>query len=198
MSATATLEEAYGRIPDAVRRAVTGLDASQLAFRPVGPANAADNSAAGNAARGNPVPGNSATGNAAKGNSVAWLIWHLTRVQDNHIADVADLPELWIDGGWAGRFGLDLDELDTGYGHSSAQVSKVRPASPDLLTDYYDAVHARTLEFLTGLGEVDLNRIVDTNWNPPVTLQVRLVSVIEDCMQHVGQAAYVRGLLTQE
>lgn len=173
MSATATLEEAYGRIPDAVRRAVTGLDPSQLAFRPAGPGSAA-------------------------GNSIAWLVWHLARVQDNHIADAAALPELWVVGGWAGRFALDLDESDTGYGHSSAQVSKVRPASADLLVDYYDAVHARTLEFVTGLDEADLSRIVDTSWNPPVTLQVRLVSVIEDCMQHVGQAAYVRGLLTQD
>ncbi|GAA1113570.1 mycothiol transferase [Arthrobacter flavus] len=183
MSATAILEEAYGRIPDAVRRAVTGLDANQLAFRPSSPGNA---------------EGNSSGRNAAAGNSIAWLVWHLARVQDNHIADAAALPELWNDGGWAVRFDLDLDASDTGYGHSSAQVSKVRPASPELLVDYYDAVHARTLDFVTGLGEADLSRIVDTSWNPPVTLQVRLVSVIEDCMQHVGQAAYVRGLLTQD
>ncbi|MBG6191016.1 hypothetical protein IWX64_001970 [Arthrobacter sp. CAN_A212] len=170
MTSTEILEEAFGRMPDAIRRAVSGLDADQLMVRPT------------------------ATGNG-KGNSVAWLIWHLTRVQDNHIADAAQLPELWLREGWAERFGLDLDPADTGYGHSSSQVEKVRPASAELLVEYYDAVHSRTLEYIAGLGEVDLDRILDASWDPPVTLRVRLVSVVEDCMQHAGQAAYVRGLL---
>lgn len=170
MSSTEILEEVFGRMPDAVRRAVDGLDADQLVVRPT-----ADGS--------------------GEGNSVAWLIWHLTRVQDNHVADAAHLPELWLDQGWAERFGLDLDPSDTGYGHSSDQVEKVRPSSADLLVEYYDAVHSRTLDFIAGLGEVDLDRIVDASWDPPVTLRVRLVSVVEDCMQHAGQAAYVRGLL---
>lgn len=170
MSSTEILEEAFGRMPDAVRRAVSGLGDDQLVVSPT------------------------ATG-GGKGNSIAWLIWHLTRVQDNHIADAAHLPELWLDQGWAERFGLDLDPSDTGYGHTSEQVEKVSPVSADLLVEYYDAVHTRTLEFVAGLGEVDLDRIVDAEWDPPVTLRVRLVSVVEDCMQHAGQAAYVRGLL---
>ncbi|MBE0010006.1 MULTISPECIES: mycothiol transferase [unclassified Arthrobacter] len=172
MSSIEILEEAFGRMPDAIRRAVSGLDTDQLVVRPTA----------------------TATG-SGKGNSVAWLIWHLTRVQDNHIADAAHLPELWLNQGWEERFGLDLDSTDTGYGHISAQVEKVRPVSADLLVEYYDAVHSRTLEFIAGLGEVDLDRIVDASWDPPVTLRVRLVSVVEDCMQHAGQAAYVRGLL---
>ncbi|WP_026552705.1 DUF664 domain-containing protein [Arthrobacter sp. H20] len=168
MSSTAVLEEAFGRIPDAVRAAVSGLDADQLAFRP--------------------------PGTGAGGNSIAWLVWHLTRVQDSHIADAASLPELWSEG-WSNRFGLDLDETDTGYGHSSAKVDRVHPAGPGVLLDYYGAVHTRTMGFIAGLGEVDLDRIVDASWDPPVTLRVRLISVIEDCLQHAGQAAYVRGLL---
>jgi hypothetical protein len=40
----------------------------------------------------------------------------------------------------------------------------------------------------------DLDRVVDKRWDPPVTLGVRLVSVVDDDAQHVGQAAYVRGL----
>jgi hypothetical protein len=45
------------------------------------------------------------------------------------------------------------------------------------------------------LSEADLTRVVDRNWDPPVTVSVRLVSVIADDLQHVGQAAYVRGIL---
>ena len=49
--------------------------------------------------------------------------------------------------------------------------------------------------YVQGLGEADLDRVVDLNWDPPVTLGVRLVSVINDDLQHGGQAAYVRGML---
>ncbi|WP_143671920.1 DUF664 domain-containing protein, partial [Streptomyces caniscabiei] len=83
------------------------------------------------------------------------------------------------------------------YGHGAAQVAAVRVASGDLLTGYFDAVHERTLEYVRGLGPDDLDRVVDERWTPAVTLGVRLVSVLADDLQHVGQAAYVRGLLGQ-
>lgn len=84
---------------------------------------------------------------------------------------------------------------DIGYGHSSDDVAKVRPESPDLLTGYYDAVHEHTVSWVTSLNGAALDRVVDEGWNPPVTLGVRLVSVLSDDLQHAGQAAYVRGLL---
>jgi hypothetical protein len=37
--------------------------------------------------------------------------------------------------------------------------------------------------------------VVDASWDPPVTLGVRLVSVISDDLQHAGQAAYLRGMI---
>ncbi len=48
---------------------------------------------------------------------------------------------------------------------------------------------------LSSLGDADLDRIVDRRWDPPVMMGVRLVSIADDSLQHVGQAAYVRGLL---
>lgn len=187
MSGSDVLVEAFGRIPDAVSQAVDGLDAGQLAYRP----RLAGASGAGGA--GGVGAGDSGTG--AAGNSIAWLIWHLTRVQDNHLADAAERNELWLADGWAERFGLDLPREDTGYGHHPADVDKVRVDSGELLVEYHRAVHTRTLKFVEKLSETDLNRIIDTSWDPPVTMRVRLVSVIEDCMQHAGQAAYLRGLL---
>jgi uncharacterized damage-inducible protein DinB len=128
-------------------------------------------------------------------NSIAWLVWHLTRVQDDHIADAFGLNQVWLTQDFQKTFGLDLARHDTGYGHSPAKVAKVRVDSGDLLTGYYDAVHEQTLQALRGLAAKDLERIVDERWDPPVTLGVRLVSVLSDDLQHVGQAAYVRGLL---
>ena len=130
---------------------------------------------------------------SGNGNSVVWLIWHLSRVEDAQLASAAGLKQVWTSQGFAGRFMLPLSERDTGYGHSSSQVDAVK-ARPELLLEYYDAVHRQTAEFLTSLGDADFDRIVDTRWDPPVTLGVRLVSTIADCLQHAGQAAYAKGL----
>lgn len=127
-------------------------------------------------------------------NSLAWLVWHLTRVQDDHVAHVAETGQVWTDDGYADRFALPFDARDIGYGHTSEQVGQVR-ASAGLLMDYHRATHARTLAFVATLAPEDLDRVVDTRWDPPVTLGVRLVSVLDDCAQHAGQAAYVKGLL---
>jgi len=158
---------AYGQIQETLRAAVEGLDPDQLTAR-VGP----------------------------EANTIAWLAWHLTRVQDDHVAEVAGREQVWTAEGWAERFGLPFDPSATGYGFSPDDVAAVRVDSADLLLDYAAAVHARTAEFLDGLTDDDLDRIVDRRWDPPVTLGVRLVSVLSDDLQHVGQAAYVRGLLT--
>jgi hypothetical protein len=124
-------------------------------------------------------------------NSIAWLIWHLTRIQDDHVADLAQGEQVWPQ--WRERFGLPFSKWATGYGQSPKEVAAVR-TSGDLLADYHGAVHDLTMSYLDGITAEELDRIVDTRWDPPVTAAVRLVSVIGDTMQHLGQAAYVRGL----
>ncbi|SOJ53163.1 hypothetical protein MSIMFB_00664 [Mycobacterium simulans] len=126
-------------------------------------------------------------------NSIAWLIWHSARVQDIQLADVAGVEQVWTRDGWVDRFGLDLPRNDTGYGHNAEDVAKVR-APADLLSGYYHAVHQLTLDYVAGVTADELSRIVDTNWDPPVTASARLVSIIDDCAQHLGQAAYLRGI----
>lgn len=127
-------------------------------------------------------------------NSIAWLVWHAARGQDAQIADVAGTEQVWFSQGWADRFGLDLDPDDHGYGHTSEQVGRVR-ASGELLAGYLRACHEATVDYLRTLSEADLDRIVDDRWDPPVSLGVRLVSIADDDAQHVGQAAYLRGML---
>jgi uncharacterized damage-inducible protein DinB len=165
MTPAELLEGAFERVVESGRAVVDGLDADRLATRP-----------------------------AAGANTIAWLVWHLARVQDDHVADVAGHEQAWTADGFADRFGLPFDPRDTGYGHSSEQVGQVH-ADGDLLAEYLQAVHDRTVAYLRTLGEDDLDRVVDERWDPPVTLGVRLVSVVNDDTQHVGQAAYVRGLL---
>ncbi|WP_022901946.1 mycothiol transferase [Humibacter albus] len=126
-------------------------------------------------------------------NTIAWLVWHLTRGQDAQVADVYGLEQVWDAGGWADRFGLPFARSATGYGHSSEEVAAV-DAPAELLLGYYDATQRVTLAQLADTTDADLDRVVDTNWNPPVTLGVRLISIIDDDVKHLGQAEYVKGL----
>ena len=132
----------------------------------------------------------------AEANTIAWLVWHLTRVQDGHIADLVGEDHVWTAGGWVDRFDLPFDPGATGYGQSADDVADVR-VDAELLGSYYDAVHSRTIDYLITLGDADFTRVVDASWNPPVTLAVRLVSILSDDLQHAGQASYVRGLATR-
>ncbi|HTK64903.1 MAG TPA: DUF664 domain-containing protein [Pseudonocardia sp.] len=164
----AVLRDAFGRVREGLHGAVDGLDPEALALAV--------------------EPGT---------NTIAWLAWHLTRVQDDHIADLAGVEQVWTSEGWLERFDLPLDRLDTGYGHTAAQVASIRPASSDLLSGYHDAVYEQTLRYLARLDDAELARVVDTAWDPPVTAAVRLVSVLSDDLQHVGQAAMLRGILAR-
>lgn len=166
MNTAELLADAHSRIKGIVHAAVEDLTADELADR-------LDPSA----------------------NSVGWLVWHLARVQDDHVAEVAGRPQTWTEDGWDERFGLPFDPSDIGYGHSPEEVAQVRAASADLLTGYYDAVHEQTGTYLRTLADADLDTVVDRRWNPPVTLGVRLVSLISDDLQHAGQAAFLRGVL---
>ncbi|KGJ79112.1 chorismate synthase [Cryobacterium roopkundense] len=126
-------------------------------------------------------------------NTIAWLVWHLTRVQDDHVSHLAGVEQLWTSDGWSERFDLPFDSLATGYAQTAEDVAAVR-ADASLLQDYFDAVHERTMAYIQGLNEADFARVVDRSWSPPVTVAVRLVSVLDDDTQHAGQAAFVRGL----
>lgn len=165
MAGTDVLLDGYGRVRELVHEVVTGLGPDELAFRV-----------------------------DARANSIAWLVWHLTRVQDDHVAEVADRDQVWAENGWVERFGLPLSALDTGFGHTADEVAAVRVTSPGLLTGYHDEVHERTADYVGSLDDADLDRIIDSSWDPPVSLGVRLLSVVADSLQHVGQAAFIRGV----
>ena len=164
MTSAELLTDAFGRVRETVHEAVEGLSAGQLTAR-------LDEDA----------------------NSIAWLCWHLARVQDDHVADAFGVEQVWPE--WAARFGLPFGPGATGYGHGSRQVAQVLVPAGDLLTGYHDAVHEQTVALVADLTDADLSRVVDERWDPPVTLGVRLVSVISDGLQHAGQAVFVRGIL---
>ena len=165
MNSSELLLDGFSRISDVVHRTLDGIDADVLTAR-LDP----------------------------QANTIAWLVWHAARVQDDHLADAFDSAQVWTSQGWVEKFGLPFDADATGYSQRSDEVAAVR-VSATLLLGYLDAVQARTVELLGSVTDADLDRVVDTNWDPPVTLGVRLVSVISDGLQHAGQAAILRGIL---
>lgn len=172
LSCAELLTDAFGRVRETVLTAVEGLSPAQLDRRLDPDAN-----------------------------SIGWLVWHLTRVQDDHVAAAFGIPQVWETGDWAARLGLPPQTTEIGYGHSSAQVARVSAAvsaDPGLLSDYHEATYEQTAKQVSGISEADLGRVVDESWSPPVTLAVRLVSVINDDLQHAGQAAFIRGILLRE
>lgn len=165
MTPAELLTDAFDRVLETATGAVDGLSVEQLSHRP--------------------EPG---------ANSIGWLVWHLARVQDDHVADVAGTEQVWTAQGFVDRFGLPFDAQATGFGHSADEVGQVRVEAV-LLAEYVRAVHDQTMAYVGTLAPDDLDKVVDTRWDPSVTLGVRLVSVVSDDLQHAGQAAYLRGLL---
>lgn len=159
------LSDGFGRVRESLHQIVSDLDAEALNWRP-----------------------------APDANSIAWLAWHLARVQDDHTAGISDGEQVWLRG-WSDRFALPIDPMSIGFGQTPEQARSVVVTSPELLTGYYDAVCRQTDEVLASLTDADFDRIVDERWDPPVTLAVRVVSMLNDVTQHIGQAAYVKGLL---
>lgn len=165
IQATDVLADAFGRIGEGTAVVVDGLSPEDLARRVTPDAN-----------------------------PIGWLVWHLMRVQDSEVAEAAGTEQVWTSTGWHTRFGLPYDELATGYGQSSDQVGAFN-VTAELLDGYARAVTPVTLAYVEGLSVSDLERVVDDSWDPPVTLGVRLLSVVGDDFKHLGQAEYVRGLL---
>ena len=166
MDTATLLVDAFTRIREDTHRAVQGMSTDQLQWQP-----------------------------DPEANSITWLIWHLTRIEDDHISHLAGAPQVWSAAGWNQRFGTDPSDANLGFGHTPAQVAAVRPDEPSSLLAYHDAVHEETMQYIATVTPEELDRIIDYRWDPPVSVGVRIVSVINDTMQHAGQANYLRGLL---
>jgi uncharacterized damage-inducible protein DinB len=160
------LKDAFTRVRELVHTAATGIDSAKLTYRP--------------------EPG---------ANSIAWLVWHLTRIQDDHVSEIAGLEQAWVTDGWAQKFGMEPDPENDGRGHGPEQVAAIAPDDPELLIAHHNAVSDRTFRYLETVDASELDRIIDYSYDPPVSVGVRLVSVISDNIQHAGQARYLRGIV---
>lgn len=162
------MTDGFDRIRDGLPRVVEGLSVDELLWRP-----------------------------DADANHVAWLLWHLARQQDDQLAALADADSAWRADGWFERFALPYPPEAHGWSMSSGDVGRFTVADPAFFAGYHAAVHERTVSYLASLDTAAYGRVIDERWDPPVTVGVRLVSVLDDAAKHLGQAEYVKGLVTR-
>ena len=127
--------------------------------------------------------------------SIAWLVWHAGRQMDAQLARLSGGAQVWTDGGWATRFGLDRPDTDMGFGDQPADIARVRVEDPSLLSGYLEAAVAALVSYIQGLSDSDLDDVIGHFGGSAVTRGVRIVSMFDDAVAHVAQAAYLRGLL---
>ena len=129
-------------------------------------------------------------------NSIGWLTWHLTRVQDDHIASLVEEEQLWTKDGWHAKFNRLPDPNDRGFDHTPKQVAAFESPDVETLLTYHRAVLERSKRYFLTLSDDDLDReLNEPQYQPLPTVGVRLISVLSDNLQHAGQVAYIRGLL---
>lgn len=162
----AVLSDAFERIRDGSLLVVDGLSRDDLSYRV-----------------------------APDANPIGWLIWHLTRSQDAQVAAAQGSEDLWTAQGYSKQFDLPYDDSATGYGQTSDEVGALQVDASQLAA-YVRAVGEFAIAYASGLKDADLDRVVDESWDPPVTLGVRMLSIAADSLKHLGQAEYVRGLLS--
>jgi len=129
---------------------------------------------------------------------IAWLVWHIARVQDANFSGLLARPQLWIADRWHERFKMAPDPRDYGSGHrhTCEQVDAFAVTDKQLLMAYHDAVFDQTKRYLSTVTNADLNRVLDEpQYNPLPTLSIRFASVINCNTRHAGQIEYLRGLV---
>lgn len=128
-------------------------------------------------------------------NSIAWLLWHSGRQVDSQLAELTGEGQLWFRAGFRERFGLGPAGDHDGIGHSEQQARAIVVKDWTLLCDYLEAMLEAVVEYWRSLSEAELAEIIDVSYTPHVSRGVRLVSLIDDCQQHVGTANHIAGAL---
>ena len=128
-------------------------------------------------------------------NHINWLVWHIGRVEDGWMNEyLRETDTLWASEGWADRFNLPHER--SGYGDTAEDIAAFPEIPmPDLLA-YLETVRQSTVALLGTLTEEDLpqTRTTPRTESPP-TVVWTLAHVLIENAQHVGQVAYIRGML---
>ncbi len=126
-------------------------------------------------------------------NHIDFIVWHMARVEDSIVnRRLRHDRHIWERDGRHKRLGLPREGI--GEGLSTEQAAALPPFSLAKLLKYYSSVRRETLLFINSLTNDDLDRISDPE-RPYWTFAAILGHLIVEEAQHVGQIAYIRGIL---
>ena len=126
-------------------------------------------------------------------NTIIWLVWHMARVEDNWINGVVGGNDtVWSSGGRSVKTGIDAE--DNGYGDTPDDVRALPAVAVADLMDYFEAVRSSGLSVIDGLDDDDLGKEF-VRRGRSVNLEWILGHVVVEESQHLGQIAYVRGMI---
>lgn len=103
--------------------------------------------------------------------------------------------QVWERDGFAEKTGLGERGAGIGYGDTPEQAREIQVHNPDVLIDYIQAAAEAYRAYVHTVSEEQLDDVVDERFDPPVKRGVRLVSMVDDALQHVGQVFYAKGIL---
>ena len=131
----------------------------------------------------------------AGSNPIGWLVWHLTRTRDNIVSSIAGEKSIWEREGWGARFSME-GELPR---FTPEDVNTFDPKDFATLVGYFDSVAEQTAKVIGGLTDADMTREVASTvpGRPPQPVLGRLAVILNDNVQHIGQVAYLRGLIRE-
>jgi hypothetical protein len=130
-------------------------------------------------------------------NPIGWLLWHRARVEDAAIARVTGVSQIWVDSGWAGKFGMEASPDNMGFGNPPEDVRSMNFTRENLV-GYAKAVREKTKTALQSLSPEDLDKEIP-DLVPGQTIRAGELlgrAILLDNFQHSGQVAYLRGYYT--
>jgi uncharacterized damage-inducible protein DinB len=126
-------------------------------------------------------------------NTIAWLVWHMAKVEDSWInVWIAGGEEVWVTGKWAERTGIA--GTSGGFGQVMDEVRSMPNVPISELVAYYEAVRKAAFETIDGMTDADMANEIDRG-HGPITWSWILGHVMVEESQHLGQVALIRGMI---
>jgi len=129
-------------------------------------------------------------------NSIAWILWHMSRVLDTFInTRLMFREQVWNKNEWVSRFNIPDNLENRGVGWTAEDVSAWNPPQKDILVGYYEEVKVIFNSSVRDLTDDDLaeSRVILPVETPRLVADA-LGQVTWDAIAHGGQIAYLRGL----
>jgi hypothetical protein len=126
-------------------------------------------------------------------NPMGLILFHVARSEDSFIQSrILGNPQIWVSEKWYEKLNLPAEEEGAHYTVDQVNAFPV-PEQKDILA-YYDAVRAKTKEYLKGLQPEELDKKISMPPFGDLTVAAILSIIVNHSAQHIGEISYLRGM----